>query len=137
MMYVEELPPYQLERVLGRSGLRQFTVEMQKVKKMRPLIISQKSYRMSIDPLSRKSPHLIELGKRQLIHQTQRQPRMLQHMIEAQILQLILGRMYLLIRVLEVGLDDKRRRIAGLGSAGVIGAGIAAFGEDVGDVAIL
>lgn len=39
---------------------------------------------------------------------------MLQHMIEAQILNLVLRGVNLLIRVLEVTLDDKGRRVAGL-----------------------
>ena len=38
---------------------------------------------------------------------------MLQHMIKAQILDLILSRMDLIVRILEIGFDDKGGRIAG------------------------
>ena len=69
----------------------------------------------------------LELCHRQLISQPQRQPRMLQHMIKAQILNLVFARMNLAVAVLEVALDDKRRRISSLGSAGMITACIAAL----------
>jgi len=61
---------------------------------------------------------------------------MLQHVIERQILNLILGGVDLLIAVLEVTLDDESARIASLGSAGMVAAGVAALGKHEGDVAV-
>ena len=62
---------------------------------------------------------------------------MLQHMIEAQILDLVLRSMDLLVRVLEVRLNDESRWIASLRSTSMIGACIAAPGKDVRDIAVL
>ena len=62
---------------------------------------------------------------------------MLQHMREAQKFNLILGRMDLLVAPLEIGLDHEGGRVACFGGGGVVGAGVAAFREDVGDVAVL
>jgi hypothetical protein len=67
----------------------------------------------------------------------QRQPRMLQHVIEAQILNLILCGMDLGVAVAEVRLDDKGGGVAVFAGGGVVGAGVAASGEDVGDGAVL
>ena len=51
----------------------------------------------STAPIAR-SP-LLKLRKRQLVRQAQRQPRVLQHVVEAEILDLVLGRVDLRIRV--------------------------------------
>ena len=55
-----------------------------------------------------------QLRKRKLINKTQRQTSVLQHVREAQVLELVLGGVDLLVGVLEVGLDDKGRGIARL-----------------------
>lgn len=62
---------------------------------------------------------------------------MLKHVVERQILNLILSRVNVGVRVLKLRLDHKCGRIAGLGRRGVVRAGVAALGLDVGDVAIL
>ena len=85
----------------------------------------------------RSLERLLKLRKRKLVRQPQRQPRMLQHVIKAQILNLILRRMDLLIRVLEIRLDDESRWVSSLRCASVIRARIAALGEDVGDITVL
>jgi len=87
-------------------------------------------------PLATKHT-LLEVRHHKLIRQPQRQLRMLQHMREAEILDLILRRMDLLVAPLEIGLDDEGGGIACFGGRGVVGAGVAAFREDVGDVAVL
>ena len=45
--------------------------------------------------------------------------------------------MDLLIAPLEIRLDDEGGGVACFGGGGVVGAGVAACGEDVGDVAVL
>lgn len=62
---------------------------------------------------------------------------MLQHVVEAQKLDLVLGRVDAGIAVGEVGLDDKGGRVAVFTGGGVVGAGVAAFRQHVGDVAVL
>ena len=62
---------------------------------------------------------------------------MLQHMIEAQVLNLVFGCVDLLIRVFEVGFDDECRGISGFGGACMVRACVATFGEDVWYVAVL
>lgn len=62
---------------------------------------------------------------------------MLQHVREAQILKLVLGRVNLLVGILEVGLDDKGRRIASLGGRGMVGARVTALCQDIGNLAVL
>ncbi len=62
---------------------------------------------------------------------------MLQHVVEAQKLDFVLGGVDLLVGIGEVGFDDKGGRIAVFAGGGVVGAGVAAFGEDEGDVAVL
>lgn len=52
---------------------------------------------------------------------------MLQHMIKAQILNLILRGVDLVIGVLKIRLDDKGGGVAVFAGRGVVGAGIAAF----------
>ena len=62
---------------------------------------------------------------------------MLKHVVKAQILNLVLSGMDLVVGVLEVRLNHKSRRIAGLAGAGVIRAGVAALGLNPGDLAVL
>jgi hypothetical protein len=62
---------------------------------------------------------------------------MLQHMTEAQIFNLIVARVNLIIRVLEVALNHERARVARLARACVVRAGVAALCLDVRDVAVL
>lgn len=58
-------------------------------------------------------------------------------MIEAQILDLVLRGVDLGIGVAEVGFDDKGSGVAVFAGGGVVGTGVAALGEDVGDCAVL
>ena len=62
---------------------------------------------------------------------------MLQHVIEAQVLNLILGSMNLLIRVRKLALDDKRRGVSGSTGTSMITTRITTFRFDVGYVAVL
>ena len=78
-----------------------------------------------------------KVGKRQLVAKGQRHARVLQHVVERQVLDLVVGRVDVVVRVLKGRLDDEGRGIAGLGRRGVVGAGVAALGLDVGEVAVL
>ncbi len=62
---------------------------------------------------------------------------MLQHMIKTQKLNLILRGMDLGVGVAEVGFDDESRGVAVFAGGGVVGAGVPAFCQDVGDRAVL
>ena len=62
---------------------------------------------------------------------------MLQHVVEAQILYFIFGRVDLLIRILELRLDDEGRGVAETAGRGMVGAGITALGLDVGYITVL
>jgi hypothetical protein len=79
---------------------------------------------------------LLKLGKRKLIRQAECQLRMLQHVVEAEVLNLVLGCVDLVVAVLEVRLNDEGRGVSSLGSAGVVGTSIAALGKNVWDVAV-
>ena len=79
----------------------------------------------------------LERRKRQFICKGQAHLRMLQHVVKTQILDFIFGRMDLLIRVLELRLDDEGRGVAETAGRGMVGAGIAALGLDVGYIAVL
>lgn len=81
--------------------------------------------------------YLVKIGKSQLIRQSKGKACMLQHVIETQIFQFVLGGVDFLVRVLEVGFDHECGWIAGFGGGSVVGAGVAAFREDVRDVTIL
>jgi hypothetical protein len=61
----------------------------------------------------------------------------LEHVVEAQILDLVLGGVDLLIRVLKLRFDDESRGITESAGRGVVGAGVTALGLDVGDIAVL
>jgi hypothetical protein len=54
----------------------------------------------------------LQLSKSQLIHETQSQSRMLKHVIKAEILDRIILRMDLLVRIRKSRFDDKGRRIS-------------------------
>lgn len=62
---------------------------------------------------------------------------MLQHVVEREVLDLVVGAVDVLVRVAEGGLDYEGRRVAGLGGRGVVRARVAALGLDPGDVAVL
>lgn len=62
---------------------------------------------------------------------------MLQHVVEAQVLDLILGRVDLLIRILKLRLDHESRWVTESTGGGVVGTGVAALGFHVGDITIL
>lgn len=62
---------------------------------------------------------------------------MLQHVIKAEVLDLIFGAMNLLVRVLKFRFNDEGGRIAVPAGRCMVGAGIPALGLNVGNVAIL
>lgn len=94
------------------------------------------SYRRCTKFPSTNTP-LFELRKGQLVRQTQSQLGMLKHMIKAQVLDGIIRRVDVVVRVLEVRLDHEGRRIASFGSGCVVGTGVSALCEDVWNIAIL
>jgi hypothetical protein len=61
----------------------------------------------------------------------------LQHVIEAEVLDQIVRAVDFLVRVLELRFDDEGGWVAEAAGGGVVGAGVAALGFDVGDVAVL
>lgn len=79
----------------------------------------------------------LKWSKSKLIGKRKTHLRMLQHMVEAQVLDHVVCRVDLLVRQLELGLDHESRRVAILASGRVIRAGVTAFGFNVGNVAIL
>lgn len=62
---------------------------------------------------------------------------MLKHMIKAEVLELIVARMDLVVAVLEVALNHKSTWITSLGGTGMVRASIAAFGLNVRNVAVV
>lgn len=58
---------------------------------------------------------------------------MLEHVVEREILDKVIGAMDVIVRVLKCRLDDEGRRVASLGGRGMVGAGIPALGLDEGD----
>lgn len=72
-----------------------------------------------------------------LVSKSQAHLGMLNHMIKAQILDQIIRGMNVLVAVLELGLDDKRRRITIAAGRCVIGAGVATLGFDKWDITVL
>ena len=62
---------------------------------------------------------------------------MLQHMVEAQIFNLVLRGMDLLVGIGKVGFDNEGGSVPVFACGGVVGAGVAAFREDVGNIAVL
>ena len=79
----------------------------------------------------------LERREGQFICKSQAHLRMLQHVVEAQILYFIFGRVDLLIRILELRLDDEGRGVAETAGRGMVGAGITALGLDVGYITVL
>ena len=78
-----------------------------------------------------------EVGKGELVGKSQGQARVLEHVVEREILDKIIGSVDVVVRILESRLDDEGGRVASLGGRGVIRAGISALCLDVGDVAVL
>lgn len=62
---------------------------------------------------------------------------MLQHVVEREVLDLVVGAVDVLVRVAEGGLDHEGRRVTGLGGRGVVRARVPALGLDPGNVAVL
>ncbi len=62
---------------------------------------------------------------------------MLEHVVEGQVLDLVVGGVNVVVRVLKGRLDHESRGIACLGGRGVVGAGITAFSFNIGNVTIL
>ena len=84
-----------------------------------------------------KHDTLSERSKGQLIGKRQAHLCVLQHVIEAEVLDQIVRAMDLLVRVLELRLDDECRWVAEAAGRSVVGAGVATLGLDVGNVAVL
>lgn len=62
---------------------------------------------------------------------------MLQHVVEAKVLNLVFGRVDFLVAVLELRFDDKGRWVAEAAGGGMVRASVAALCFSVGDVAVL
>lgn len=75
--------------------------------------------------------------KSKLIGEGEAHLGMLQHVIKAQVLDLILRRVDLLVGVLELGLDDESRRVSVSARRCMVGAGVAAPRLNIRHVAIL
>ena len=80
---------------------------------------------------------VIKLSKSQLVDKPKCQLCVLQHMVEAEKINLVLRGVDFIVRVLEIRLDDEGRWVSSLGCGSVVGTCIPAFCEDVRDVAIL
>jgi hypothetical protein len=76
-------------------------------------------------------------SKGQLIGKSQAHLCVLQHVIEAEVLDQIVRAMDFLVRVLKLRFDDEGGWVTEAASGGVVGAGVAALCFDVGDVAVL
>lgn len=72
-----------------------------------------------------------------LVSKAQGHLSVLQHVVKGQVLNQVLGSVDLLVAVLKGRFDDESRRIASLGSRGVVGAGVAALGLDPRNVTVL
>jgi hypothetical protein len=62
---------------------------------------------------------------------------MLEHVVKGQVFDEILSRVNMGVRVLKGGLNDEGGGVSGLGSRGVVGAGVATLGLDPRDAAVL
>jgi len=93
--------------------------------------------RVSRLQLNRVSALVTELGLSQLISQPQSQLRVLKHMIERKIFDLVLSSVDVIIRVREGTLNNEGTGVPGLASTSVIGASISALSQDIWDIAIL
>jgi hypothetical protein len=61
---------------------------------------------------------------------------MLQHVVKAEVVNRVFCSVDLVVAVLEVRLNDESRRVSSLRCTRVVGASIAALGQDVWDVAV-
>lgn len=62
---------------------------------------------------------------------------MLKHMVEREVLDVVVGGVDMRVGVLKSGLDDKGGGITGLGGRSMVRAGIATLGLNPGNVAVL
>lgn len=72
-----------------------------------------------------------------LVDETQGESCMLKHVVKGQVLDEVLGRVNMGIRVLKSGLNDKGGGISSLGGRCVVGAGVATLSLDPRDAAVL
>lgn len=79
----------------------------------------------------------LEVRVAELVDEGQGHLGVLEHVVEGEVLDQVVGAVDALVRVAEGGLDHEGGRVAGLGGRGVIRAGVAALGLDPGDVAVL
>jgi hypothetical protein len=68
-----------------------------------------------------------ERSKRKLIGKRETHLRMLQHVVEAKVLNLVFGRVDFLVAVLELRFDDKGRWVAEAAGGGMVRASVAAL----------
>jgi hypothetical protein len=80
---------------------------------------------------------LLEVGVAELVHQAERNARVLEHVLKRKVLDQVVGAVNVVVRELKRRLDDKGRRVARLGGRRVVRARIAALCLDVGDLAVL
>jgi len=78
-----------------------------------------------------------ERSKSKLVGKGQAHLRVLQHVVETDVLDLVVGCMDMLVTVLEGRLDHECGGVAESTGRGVVGAGVAALGLDIGDVTVL
>jgi hypothetical protein len=78
-----------------------------------------------------------EVIEAKFVDKTQSHAGVLEHMIEGQVLNLVLSAMDVGIRVLKCRLDDKGRGVASLGGGGMVRASISALSLNPRNVAIL
>lgn len=80
---------------------------------------------------------LVELVEAELVNEAERHASVLKHMVEGEVLDEVVAGVDMAVGVLKGRLDDEGRGVAGLGSRGVVGAGITALGLYPGDAAVL
>lgn len=78
-----------------------------------------------------------EISITKLIREAKGQLGMLEHVVEAQILNLVLGSVDMVIGIGERTLDDESTGVSSLARGRMIGAGVSALSEDVWDITVL
>lgn len=79
----------------------------------------------------------IEVVLAKLNDRAKRHVGVLEHVVKGQVLDGVVSGVYLWVRILKGGLENKGRGISSLGRGSVIRAGVAALGLDPGDFAVL
>lgn len=80
---------------------------------------------------------IIELVEAELINEAKGHASVLKHVVEGEVLNLVVGGVDVRVGELKGRLDDEGGRVASLGGRGVVGAGVATLGLNPRDVAVL